>query len=596
MKFKYLIHGGNCKLKKLLSYLKLIKSDVFAAMLFAVLSQLGSLLLPLMMSLIINNGIANGDIDYVKKTGVLMMGISAFAVIIASLNSYFSSKTSASYGKMLRREIFLKVESLSQRDIEKVGTPSLITRCTNDVRVIQDFVLMGLRMIISAPIMLVGGVVMAFFLNPGLASIIFGVLPIIAVIVMIVLKVVLPLFRKRQKLVDSINRFIREKLTGIRVIRAFNKSEEEDERFNDLNTELSALTLKFQRLMSVLIPICIVIIIMALDLLILIAAKNLDKMDIITQADELTAYIGNLQAFVIYMIMIVFSITMAAAMFVIVPRANISAKRIVEVLNLEPTVRDPEKEEEILSENEGTVEFKNVTFRYTDGESPVLKNISFKAEKNKVTAVIGCTGSGKSSLVGLITRFYDVNEGQILFDGIDVKNLKQDTLHKKIGYVPQKAFLFSGTIEDNLRYGDLNASAERIQKALDISQSSEFVSALPLREKSFISQNATNLSGGQKQRLSIARALTRDAEVYIFDDSFSALDFKTDAMLRKAIKENITATVIIIAQRVGTVLDADKIIVLDEGEIVGMGRHEELINTCEVYKEIYSSQITKGDE
>ncbi|MGN0448509.1 MAG: ABC transporter ATP-binding protein [Acutalibacteraceae bacterium] len=583
---------------RLLKHLKTIKGPVIAAMIFAVLSQVGSLVLPLMMSSIINNGI-NGeapDIDYIKKMGIMMMAVSAFAVIIAALNSYYSSKTSATYGKILRREIFLKVESLSQRDIEKVGTPSLITRCTNDVRVIQDFILQGLRMIISAPIMLVGGVIMAFFMNPGLASIIFAVLPIIAVIVMIVLKVVMPLFRKRQKLIDSINRFIREKLTGIRVIRAFNKTEEEDERFQEQNLALSALTLKFQRLMSVLIPICIVIIIMALDLLILIASKNLDKMDAVTQSTELVNYIGNLQAFVIYMIMIVFSITMAAAMFVIVPRANISAKRITEVLDLEPSVTDPETEEEIKEENKGTVEFKNVTFRYSDGEMPVLSDISFKAEKNKVTAIIGCTGSGKSSLVGLVTRFYDVDEGQVLFDGVDVRSLKQDTLHKKIGYVPQKAFLFSGTIEENLRYGDINATDERIKKALEISQSSEFVNALPLKEKSFVSQNATNLSGGQKQRLSIARALTREAELYIFDDSFSALDFKTDALLRKALKENITATVIIIAQRVGTVIDADRIIVLDEGKIVGNGRHEELLESCEVYKEIYHSQITQGVE
>lgn len=583
---------------RLLKHLKTIKGPVIAAMIFAVLSQVGSLVLPLMMSSIINNGI-NGeapDIDYIKKMGIMMMAVSAFAVIISAFNSYFSSKTAATYGKILRREIFLKVESLSQRDIEKVGTPSLITRCTNDVRVIQDFILQGLRMIISAPIMLVGGVIMAFFMNPGLASIIFAVLPIIAVIVMIVLKVVMPLFRKRQKLIDSINRFIREKLTGIRVIRAFNKTEEEDERFQEQNLALSALTLKFQRLMSVLIPICIVIIIMALDLLILIASKNLDKMDAVTQSTELVNYIGNLQAFVIYMIMIVFSITMAAAMFVIVPRANISAKRIVEVLDLEPSVTDPEIEEEIKEENKGTVEFKNVTFRYSDGEMPVLSDISFKAEKNKVTAIIGCTGSGKSSLVGLVTRFYDVDEGQVLFDGVDVRSLKQDTLHKKIGYVPQKAFLFSGTIEENLRYGDINATDERIKKALEISQSSEFVNTLPLKEKSFVSQNATNLSGGQKQRLSIARALTREAELYIFDDSFSALDFKTDALLRKALKENITATVIIIAQRVGTVIDADRIIVLDEGKIVGNGRHEELLESCEVYKEIYHSQITQGVE
>lgn len=581
---------------RLLKHLKTIKKPVIAAMIFAVLSQLGSLVLPLMMSSLINNGIANADLDYIKKMGVYMMLVSAVAVVIACLNSYYSSKTAALYGKILRKEIFLKVESLSQRDIDVVGTPSLITRCTNDVKVLQDFTLQGLRMIISSPILLVGGVIMAFVMNPGLASIIFGVLPIIAVIVVIVLKVVMPIFRRRQKLVDSINRFIREKLTGIRVIRAFNRSDFEDERFSKQNKELSQLTLRFQRLMSVLIPVCIVIIICALDLLIIFAAKNLDKMDVVAQRDDLVNAIGNLQAFVIYMVMIVFSVTMAAAMFVIVPRARISAKRIIQVLDIEPSVKDPEAAEKVNEDLKGTVEFRNVTFRYTEGEEPILSNISFTAESKKVTAIIGCTGSGKSSLVHLIPRFYDVTEGQVLFDGVDVRNLSQKDLHSRIGYIPQKAFLFSGTIEDNLRYGDINASEERLHKALEIAQCSEFVDNLDGGMGAFVSQNATNFSGGQKQRLSIARALARDAEVYIFDDSFSALDFKTDAALRKAIRQELDATVIIVAQRVGTILDADRIIVLEGGKIVGSGKHQELIETCDVYKEIYSSQITEEDE
>lgn len=580
---------------RLLSYLKTIKKPVIAAMIFAVLSQLGSLVLPLMMSSIINEGIANGNIDYIKEMGAYMMLVSALAVTIACFNSYYSSKTATSYGKILRREIFLKVESLSQKDIDIVGTPSLITRCTNDVKVLQDFVLMGLRMIISAPIMLVGGVVMAFIMNPKLASVIFGVLPIIAVIVLIVLKVVMPIFRRRQKLIDSINRFIREKLSGIRVIRAFNRTEHEDERFQKQNMELSSLTLKFQRLMSVLIPVCIVIIIAALDFLIIFAAKNLDKMDVVTQREDLVNAIGNLQAFVIYMIMIVFSVTMAAAMFVIVPRAKISARRITEVLDIEPSIVEPEAPKAIDESKKGEVEFRNVTFRYLESEEPILSDISFTAERNKVTAIIGCTGSGKSTLINLIPRFYDTNEGQVLFDGVDVRELSQKDLRSRIGYIPQKALLFSGTIEDNLRYGDISATEQELQKALDIAQCSEFVSNLEGGMKAFVSQNATNFSGGQKQRLSIARALARKAELYIFDDSFSALDFKTDAALRKAIKENLDATVLIVAQRVGTILDADKIIVLEGGRIVGCGKHAELLESCDVYKEIYSSQITEED-
>lgn len=581
---------------RLLKYLKYMKGSTLAAMIFVVLSQAGSLILPVLMSDIVNVGINGKDIDYIKRVGGIMMLISAAAVLVAGVNSFFSSKTSADYGRLLRRDLFLKVESLSQRDIEKIGTPSLITRCTNDVRVLQDFILQCLRIIISAPIMLVGGIVMAFAMNPDLALIIFAVMPVIAVIVLIVLRTVMPLFKRRQKLLDSINRFIREKLTGTRVIRAFNRSETEDEKFQVQNEEFSSLTLKFQRLMSVLIPVCIVLVIFALDLLIIFAAKDIDALDYIKDNLELRNSIGNLQAFVVYMVMIVYSFTMAAAMFVIVPRAKISAKRINEVLDLQPSILDPENPVEIDESKRGIVEFRNVSFCYDDAKNNTLTDISFTAEKNKVTAIIGGTGSGKSTVVNLITRFYDVTEGQILFGGVDIRDMLQADLHSKIGYIPQKAVLFSGTIEDNLRYGDENATEERMRLALDISQSSEFVDKMPQGIHSFVSQNGTNLSGGQKQRLSIARALTRQSDVYIFDDSFSALDFKTDSKLRAAIRENIDATVIIVAQRVGTIIDADKIVVLDRGRIVGMGKHSELMESCSVYQEIYTSQIEKEDE
>lgn len=581
------------KLKQLLTYLKYLKKPVIAAMIFAVLSQISNLTLPVLMSSIINNGIANEDIDYVKKVGLIMMGISALGVVIAIFNSYYSSKTSAIYGKVLRREIFLKVEDLSQRDIDKVGTPSLITRCTNDVRVIQDFVLTSLRMIISVPIMLVGGVVMSFILNPKLATVIFAVIPVIALIAALVIRYVIPIFKKRQKLVDSVNRFVREKLSGIRVIRAFNRSETEDKKFDERNEALSDLTLRFQRLMAVLIPICIVLIIIALDILILIAANNFDSFDPVTEAEKLMTAIGDLQAFVIYMIMIVSAVTMTAAMFVIVPRAKISANRITEVLNLVPTVLDPEEPETMDEGLRGTVEFRNVSFGYNEAESYVLSDVSFLAEKGKVTAFIGSTGSGKSTVANLLMRFYDVNKGEILFAGKDIRSLNQDDLHSKIAFVPQKALLFSGSVRENLLYGDENATDEDLRKALEISQSAEFVDKLPEGLDSMISQNGTNLSGGQKQRLCIARALVRKADVYIFDDTFSALDFRTDAALRKAIKENIDATVLIVAQRVGTIMDADRIVVLDEGRIVGMGKHSELIESCDVYREIYNSQMTE---
>ena len=576
---------------RLLKQLKEIKGTAILSTVFAILGQIGGLVLPLLMSDIINNGIMNGDIDYIKRMGVMMMVISALSVVISIFGSFFSSKTAALFSKSLRRTLFLKVESLSKGDIEKIGTPSLITRCTNDVRIVQDFVLQVLRMIISAPIMLVGGVVMTFVLNPKLALVIFALIPLIAVIVMLVIKTVIPMFRKRQKMLDGINRFIREKLSGIRVIRAFNKQEFEDEKFEQKNMDFSGLTLKFNRIMSVLIPTCMLLIICGLDLLVFLSAKNLDTLDPLTQRTELISAIGDLQAFITYMLMIIFAVTMAAAMFVIVPRARISALRILEVLDTKASITDPEKPQTADENKKGTVEFRNVSFTYENAESPVLSDISFTAEKGKVTAIIGGTGSGKSSLIAMVPRFFDVTGGQVLFDGTDVRNYTQKDLRSRIGFVPQKACLFSGSVEDNLRFGDEKATEEQMRKALDISCSSEFVDKLSDGMQSFISQNANNLSGGQKQRLSIARALTRKAEVYIFDDSFSALDFATDAAVRANIRKNIDATVIIVAQRIGTILDADKIVVLDQGKTVGIGRHEELMESCEEYRQIYVSQM-----
>lgn len=576
---------------QILKQLRQIKFQTVMATVFAILSQGAGLILPLLMSDIINNGISNGDMEYIKRVGVIMLAVTLLSVVISIAASYFSSTVSALFGKNLRRSIFLKVETFSKSDIEKIGTPSLITRCTNDVRVMQDFVLQGLRMIISAPIMLVGGLIMSFVINPKLATAIFAIIPLMAIIIWVVIKKVIPLFRRRQKMLDGINRFVREKISGIRVIKAFNKEEYEDGRFDEKNRAFSALTLKFQRIMAVLMPFCTMLLILGLAGLIFTATKDLDTLDVLTQKKELLSAVGDLQAFVMYMLMIVFAVTMAAVMFVIVPRARISAMRICDVMAVEPSITDSEELSETDKALKGRVEFKNVTFCYKDAQKPVLSDVSFVAESGKVTALIGSTGCGKSTLVNMVPRFFDATEGQVLFDGTDVKKLSQKELRSKIGYVPQKACLFSGSIEDNLLFGDENATEEQMKKALEISCSSEFVEKLPEGMKSFISQNATNLSGGQKQRLSIARALTRKAEVYIFDDSFSALDFATDAKVRKNIKENIDATVIIVAQRIGTILDADKIVVLDEGRIVGIGTHSQLMESCEEYKQIYISQM-----
>ena len=574
-------------MKKVLSYLKPIKGTAVAAMILVVFAQAATLSFPLLMSRIINAGIQTGNLEYIKRVGLIMIAVAFLGLIISSLSSYFSSKTSTSYGRILREKLFLKVESLSQSDIDKIGTPSLITRCTGDVQVLQDFVFQLIDIIIYSPILIIGGTVMAFFLNARLALIIFAIVPVIALLAWIVVKLVMPLFKRKQKLTDEVNRFLREKLSGIRVIRAFNRTKYEDECFAEKNVRLSGLVMKFSRIMAILLPVCIILIIGALDLLIYSAAKSIDAM---TDVVKIQNSVGDLQAFVIYMIMIVFSVSLAASMFVIVPRANISAKRINEVLDLEPAIKDPETSVAIKKENEGTVEFKNVSFGYADAENNVLSDISFTAEKNKVTAIIGATGSGKTTLVNLIARFYDVSAGQVLFDGVDVRSLSQSELHKRLGLVPQKSFLFSGSIRDNLLYGNENASDERLRLALDVAQCG-FVYELENGIESPVSQNATNLSGGQKQRISIARALVRDAEVYVFDDSFSALDFMTDAKLRKALREKLSATVIIVAQRVGTILDADKIIVLDEGRIAGVGTHRELCSSCGIYREIVRSQL-----
>lgn len=574
---------------KLLKRLKPIRGRAAAAVIFVVLTQITGLLLPLMLSVIINNGIGNGDMDYIVSKGMLMIGLCAVNVVLAVLNNYYSTSTSMGFGKILRKDIFNKVESLSQIDTDKIGTASLITRCTNDVKVLQDFVLQTLRMIIAVPIMLVGGTVMAFILNAKLAAIIFMIMPIIAVICAVVIKVVMPIFKKRQKMTDELNRFLRQKLSGIRVIKAFNTTEKEDDAFSEKNSRLSALMLKFMRIFSVLFPLCITLVIASLDAMIYFAVKNIDAL---TDTVKIQNSIGDLQAFMVYMIMIIGAITMAASMFVIFPRANISAKRIMQVLEIEPMIKEPTEPKQPLDGKKGEVEFKNVSFGY-GGEMNVLSDISFTAQSGKVTAIIGGTGSGKTTLLSLISRFYDTDSGSVLFDGVDVRELSLSELRKRISYVSQKSLLFSGTIEDNLRFADENASDERLNRALDIAQCTDFVSALPDGINSFVSQSGKNFSGGQKQRLTIARSLVRDAEVYIFDDSFSALDFRTDARLRKALKENISATVIIVAQRVGTIIDADKIIVLDEGKVVGNGTHRELMDSCDVYREIALSQLSQ---
>lgn len=578
----------------LLRYLKPHRNFALFTLFLAAINNVLTLGFPLLLSEIINEGINKGDLESIKSDGIIMLVCCFIAMLVSIANSYCSSKVSTSFAGELRADIFNKVESFSQGDIDKIGIPSLITRTINDIRQVQDFILMSLRTIISVPIMLIGGTVMAVIMAPGLSLVLLIVLPVIAVIALLVAKKILPFFDKIQKKVDKLNLIIREKISGIRVIRAFNRTKHEDKRFKDANDDLTGMVVTVQRIFASLIPI---VTLLAFLLIILLVAIGYVQINRLTDPVEIQNTIGDLQAFIIYLVFVVIALTNAAAMFIMLPRAKISANRINDVLELQPEMEIFQKEEN--NSEKGVIEFRNVSFKYknSDGEyTDVLKNVSFTANPGKVTAIIGGTGSGKSTILNLIPRFYDVADGAVFLDGYDVRQMDFASIYSKIGYIPQQAFLFSGTIADNLRYGKEDATDAELWHALEIAQAKDFVEKLPDGLYSMISQNGTNLSGGQKQRLCIARAIVKEALFYMFDDSFSALDFATDARLRRALKENLkNSSILIVAQRVGTIIDADKIIVLDRGQVVGTGTHEELLQSCDVYKDIVASQLSEEE-
>ncbi|MBO4339329.1 MAG: ABC transporter ATP-binding protein [Clostridia bacterium] len=582
---------------KILKYLKPYTFQTVMAMLFLVLNNATTLILPLMLSKIINNGVTEGKILYIISTGIQMLLISLFGIITSIIGSYFAAKASMGFGATLRREIFTQVERLSPGDIETIGIPSLITRSTNDVKHIQDMIVNGLRMIIAAPVLLIGGAILAVFMNPQLSTVILTALPIIGLIVFLVARKVIPMFDEMEKRTDRLNQVIREKISGIRVIRAFSRTEYEDEKFDEASGRLTFLALKINRIVALLIPIGVSILFAMVISLVWLSTMQVNRLDPVTQTLAIENTVGDLQAFILYLIAILVALVLAATMFIMVPYGTISANRILEVLNIEPTVKDSD-EPIIPDENiKGELEFRNVTFGYPDAENPILNNISFKIEKGETVAIIGSTGSGKSTLINLIPRFFDVTGGEILVDGVNIKDIPLDVLNGKIGFVPQKAVLFSGTVADNLKFGKHDATVKQIERALDISQSTEFVNNLPNKVYEMISQGGNTLSGGQKQRLAIARALIKNAEFFIFDDSFSAVDLKTDAALRKSLHDNLSeATVILVAQRIGTIQNCDKIIVLEDGKIVGIGKHRELLETCSVYREIADSQYSVEED
>ncbi len=587
-------------MKQILIYIKKFKFSVILSMILTVFNNAMQLLLPAMMSLIINNGIAAGNdgggIEYIKKIGFYMIAASFIALIIASFSSYYSSKASTGFAMELRRAVFVKIESLSQSDIDKISTSSLITRCTNDVRQVENMFLNCIRMLMSSLIMLIGGTVMAFSLNKTLAGALFCVVPVILVIAFIIMKKIVPMYDVVQKYTDKLNQVLREKISGIRVIRAFNKSEYEDKRFKKSNDNLTDLMLKINRIYALLIPIGSLLLIGIIVLLVFLNSKQIQFADISNPEtrNAIANTIGNLQAFIIYVLLIIASITMAASMYVFIPKAMISVNRINEVLNIKPLIKDNDVNSECGRNN--LVEFKNVSFSYPDSNKKILNNVDFTAEPGKVTAIIGDTGCGKSTLINLVPRFYDVTEGEIRISEENVKNISQINLRQKIAVVPQQAVLFSGTVADNLRFGKEDATEEEMWEALKVAQAKDFVENMPQGLDSYISQGGKNLSGGQKQRLAIARALIKNADIYIFDDSFSALDFKTDALLRKALKEKLkNSTIIIVAQRIGTIIDADKIVVLNSGKTLGIGTHKDLSENCKEYIEIMHSQLSQED-
>lgn len=525
--------------------------------------------------------------NYILKAGGIMLLITLIGAIAAILVGLLASKTAGGLARDLREKLFTKVENFAGEEFDKFSTASLITRTTNDITQIQNVMVILIRIMFYAPILSIGGIIKALDKSVSMSWTIAVAVIFLLGVISIIFAFALPKFKLIQKLVDKLNLVSRENLTGMMVIRAFNTDEKEKKRFDDVNKELTKTSLFVGRLMSFLMPAMIFVLNGVMLLIIWVGAH---------QVNDFSIQIGDMMAFMQYAMQIIFSFLMMAMIFIFLPRASVSATRVAEVLETQPSIKDPEKPKTLNNKVKGVVEFRNVYFKYPGGEDYALKDINFKALPGQMTAIIGSTGSGKSTLVNLIPRFYDVSKGQVLIDGIDVRELTQHELREYIGYVPQKTTLFSGTIESNIKYGNENLTDEEMEKVADIAEALEFINKLPKRFKEEVSQGGINFSGGQKQRLSIARALAKKAKIYIFDDSFSALDFKTDLNVRRKLKSYTKdSTIILVAQRISTVINADQIIVLDKGRIVGKGTHKELMKTCPVYREIAYSQLSEEE-
>jgi ATP-binding cassette subfamily B protein len=559
---------------------------IVAVVLLMFLQTIGQLYLPTFMAEIVNIGIVKGDSAYIWRVGGIMLLIAAGGMLCNVYAGLLSAKIATGFGLIVRGKVFAHVERFSLQEFDKIGTASLITRTTNDITQVQQVFFMMMRMFLSAPLMIVGGIVMAVSKDAKLSLVLVAVIPILVGVIVLIAAKGIPLFRVMQSKLDRLNLVLRENLIGIRVVRAFNRTEHERKRFGTANEDLTATAIRVTRIMSVMFPIMLLLLNLTIVAIMWFGSLRIDSGSM---------QVGDLIAFIQYASQILFSLTMVSMMFMMIPRASASAVRINEVLVTIPIIVD-KPDVGLKDTDKDCVRFENVTFSYPGAEQPAIRNITFSAKSGEVTAIIGGTGSGKSTLVNLLLRFYDTDSGSIRVDGSEVRELSQESLRAKIGYVPQKASLFTGTVTDNIRFGKQSASQEEVEHAAKVAQAEEFIVDMEDGFNAFISQGGTNLSGGQKQRLSIARALVRKPEIYVFDDSFSALDFKTDAKLRAALlAETADAALLIVAQRVSTIMQADRIVVLDNGEIVGIGSHRELMQTCSVYREIVSSQLSEEE-
>ncbi len=563
------------------TYLAPYKGPITVILVLQLIGALAALYLPTLNADIIDNGVAKGDTGYIIRTGGWMLAVSVAQILATVLAVYLSSRSSMGMGRDLRASIFRRVGDFSAQEVSRFGAPTLISRNTNDVTQVQMVVFMGLAIMVSAPINMIGGIIMALRQDVGLSWLVAVAVPVLAVAVGLVIRQMLPQFRLMQTSIDSVNRIMREQITGIRVVRAFVREDYETDRFGGANATLTGTALRVGRLQALIFPIVMIILNASTVGVLWFGAGRVDSGDL---------QVGALTAFMAYLIQILFAVMMATFMSMMIPRASVSSERIAEVLDTASSVAEPAQPVRSIAPGSAVV-FDHVDFHYPGAESPVLCDVTFRAEPGETTAVIGSTGAGKTTLVNLVPRLFDISGGSLTVGGVEVREADLDRLWSKIGLIPQRPYLFTGTVASNLRYGNPEATDEELWEALRIAQARDFVERMPDRLESPITQGGTNVSGGQRQRLAIARALVRRPEVYLFDDAFSALDLSTDARLRQALRPvTREATVIVVAQRVSTIIDADRIVVLDDGVVVGQGTHTQLLQSCETYQQIVESQ------